>query len=543
LTVLEDDDGDGVWSECLRPVDDVNDTVMGFLWSMLGSPNPRRRWSGAHAVRSILSWCDDKYLNHLLKYASNNRSTAFQDKRLQFYYLHAVEWFLLALSRVSLERPQKLIAAEGWLRTLAAPNEHHVTIRGMAAKVLLELSKADVVQLNDEEKGQCLNINTDRSTSQVQLEGGDFEDDEDIRLYFDYESRDELLRPLSSAFCIGEEATEKRVKPIMQALAKQPSGEFCIDDMRRKLRFIRDDDYRTPRSVRSDSWSAYLSRHSVLKLFGQLLDGISPKSDTESYTSPENFLSSVSATSEPNFRWRADRREPVPTDAILSRKREKQEWLTEIEATNFECLLEAGGRKVLWGQWTSCNGNLRRTVRVRSALVNRDAGSALLSALRTVENTHDYVIPEAESSHEISESGYVMKGWVCELYPAGDIDAVDPWAGDLSSMIVQPADYIVDRLNLEHDTQEYSWCGAETACSLKRQCWADGDRHGEHEADNGDRLLGDVAFIDALVQKTGMLLVREVQVAHRYREHTDTWRPENERQKTQIDLIGAQNAG
>jgi hypothetical protein len=176
-------------------------------------------------------------------------------------------------------------------------------------------------------------------------------------------------------------------------------------------------------------------------------------------------------------------------------------------------------------------------------LVNRDAGSALLSALRTVENTHDYVIPEAESSHEISESGYVMKGWVCELYPAGDIDAVDPWAGDLSSMIVQPADYIVDRLNLEHDTQEYSWCGAETACSLKRQCWADGDRHGEHEADNGDRLLGDVAFIDALVQKTGMLLVREVQVAHRYREHTDTWRPENERQKTQIDLIGAQNAG
>lgn len=48
--MLKDEDGDGPWNEQLSPPVQVEDSLAGYIWARLASPEAEMRWQAAHAV-------------------------------------------------------------------------------------------------------------------------------------------------------------------------------------------------------------------------------------------------------------------------------------------------------------------------------------------------------------------------------------------------------------------------------------------------------------------------------------------------------------
>ena len=201
-------------------------------------------------------------------------------------------------------------------------------------------------------------------------------------------------------------------------------------------------------------------------------------------------------------------------------------------------LADTEGQHVLWGQWTACSGSLQRDVAIRTALVSKESCASLLRALSTAEDKHNYCIPSVEDHLEIEAVGYVLKGWVEAGEAIGDLDSMDPWAGDLSRQSLRPASWVVERGSLREEIDGETWIGARPGVVLKRQSWAAGDRYGDREEDHGDRLLASKKFTENLVERTGMVLVREIAVTHRFATGQYDWSDENRRRKVVLEMLG-----
>lgn len=50
---LHPESGDGTWRPDLQPPNDPIDVLAHLLWKILGHPDKRLRWRGAHAVRRL----------------------------------------------------------------------------------------------------------------------------------------------------------------------------------------------------------------------------------------------------------------------------------------------------------------------------------------------------------------------------------------------------------------------------------------------------------------------------------------------------------
>ncbi|MBP1807654.1 hypothetical protein [Rubellimicrobium aerolatum] len=536
--LLEPGDGDGPWHEGLKPPRDVEGALAGYLWSMLGSPDARRRWRGAHAVRCAVRWLDGRFLRHLLAYAEEGAAEPFQDQRLPFYRLHALQWLLFALDREACERPHSLLPAVPFLSQMAVPDMAHVILRGMAARILLRLDDAGTISHDTVERRRLRDINGEQTRQSPRPELESVAEDPD-RLgppYFDYGHRDDLLRPLASAFELSEDESERRVKPIMRELAG--AGADVSQDPRGRLGLFRDQGYRRGRSTVLDTWSAYLSYHSVMVLCGRLLDGAQYSRTRDRYWSPSRFLESEGLSDEQACRWHADRRDSIPLECRLQAAVSDSEWPQSVDDVDVSSFARSGQRIALWGRWTAGQARLRQMVSVSTALVNRSGSDALVRALRSFKNPDDYALPEHRGSWEIGVINHVLKGWFEEREASTDWDDKDPWAADLPRQDLAPADWVTHRLQLAPRDYGRTWLGKHPDVRLRVEAWSEGERYEDREVDRGTRVTADEAFIEELVQRTGMLLVRKISVERRVANHQGNWKPEQRRRRATINLLG-----
>ncbi len=352
-SALDVDDGDGSWRDELMPSGTLVEVIADYLWSMMGSPEVKRRWRAAHAVRCLVRWAPECVLQRLCQDALRGKIAAMQDHRLPFYQLHAEEWLLVALARVAIDAPVCLGASAEFLTHKARPQEKHARLRSLAANTLVRLHEGGIFSQTLNEFERLKAINADRSsvlaprpveTKAVGDEGG--------RLFFHYESRDSLLRPLSSAFKISEDDANKRLEPIMRMLATDEIGNLVSTDPRRERGIIRNDDRRGRHARHQDDWSSYLSGHAVMTLCGQLLDGDTPGKGDEGYFSPAHFLKRQGLSSPAGGRWAADRRSAVPSSCRLIATTPDKDWLAQINQVDPEALVDLADDLCIWGRWT-----------------------------------------------------------------------------------------------------------------------------------------------------------------------------------------------
>jgi hypothetical protein len=247
-------------------------------------------------------------------------------------------------------------------------------------------------------------------------------------------------------------------------------------------------------------------------------------------------------------RWLWDRRDPTPLEhpSWQDRKREK-DTLPVVTVDDFEEALHAGGSMLnVWGHWTAADSELEQSVHISSALLSPDKSLALLRALATAKDVHDYALPSAGSDMEIDESGFTLKGWIVDDSRDRGLDGQDRWAGGISFPPPTPAPYVVNLMGLETDSNRRLWRDREKSVVMASQVWGHYDEARPHERSNperGCRIQASLPFLTLMLSELGRDLMIEAQIDRRRRSRPYESGVEYDREriptKARLYLLGA----
>src|SRR5690606_30084850 len=136
---IEEDFGDGLWNDKLYTTNDISINVAGFIWSALGSPRAAVRWNAAHCVRKLAEFNCIDIIDALVFWLKQDGVGAFGHHKFPFYNLHARLYLLIALARISLDKPE-LLAQHKDIFVQYAFGEPHILIQKFSSDIAVNLS-------------------------------------------------------------------------------------------------------------------------------------------------------------------------------------------------------------------------------------------------------------------------------------------------------------------------------------------------------------------------------------------------------------------
>ena len=529
---LDEEDGDGPWTDALKPPSDISEAIAGYIWAALAVPQASFRWEAAHVVRGICKLGVQAVLDHLIELAKSGSGGSFVDRRLHFYHLHARQWLMIALARAASENPAMLVSHSDFFIHFALQDEPHVVIRHFAAKAALALAESGSLSLEDNTAIQLDDINSPKlpivSSKRYQRhQHFRDEDNKTERFGFGYDISRYWFDSLGDCFaknvsCIESEAE----KVICDDWQSSENGHWSRDERNQRGIFRGDETGHSHGSYpRIDDLNFYLSYHAMMTVAGKLLATIPLHQDPDySEGEFESWLSQHLLSRQDGY-WLADRRDPVPLE-WPSWKDEKQEddWRWSVCRSDFDRLLSPGEDRLnLWGRWNTVFGQREEKVHISSALVSPDRSKSLLRALQTAADPYSYRIPDAGDDMEIDESGFQLKGWVENVSSENALDEFDPWAGTIQYPPLKPAKFVRDLLHLEGDRECRIWQIRTKSVSKEvvwSQVWGSYRRQdNESEGEGGQRLQASKTFVSEFLGKMNMDLIVEVEVKRSIRRN------------------------
>ncbi|RWL80907.1 MAG: NACHT domain-containing protein [Mesorhizobium sp.] len=526
--VLKDTDGDGPWSPALAPPADIDSAIAGYVFGALASPWAAVRWEAAHAAHAICLFEQRAILSALVKFADGGAGSAFADARLFFYQLHARQWLLIALARAAKDRPEIVAAHADVILTHVQPAEGHAFIREMAKRAALTLIDAGL--LAPEMRAEIQDVNVSRfPVTEARTYDRKFASpppntaaEEEDRFYFGMDIGPYWFAPLGKCFGLQEEDIERRVVAVIRDDWGYLGRLNWEEDERTRRKILEYDDtqHRHGSYPRADELRVYLSYHAMMVVAGQLLDTTptyrSPDYDEEDFST---WLHSGHGLSRRDGYWLADRRDPIPPETRAWNHDDKTgDWRSSVRRTDFDrVFFPPSGMVVLWGYWTACSGRQQETCNVRSALVSADRSSALLRALQTADDHHDYLIPDAADDRQIDFGPFQLKGWLVDRSCERGIDEKDAHAGRISYPAPFPSKEVIEAMNLKADREQRYWRQKESApVAMIAETWGTfQEKDDDTPEERGDRVQASLPFIEELLRRLGMDMIVNVEIERR----------------------------
>lgn len=531
-SILEDNDGDGVWRASLIPPKTVEDSLAGYIWAGLASPVAMTRWEAAHVVVSLCAMGRTNILSKLFAHASLNTTYPFGDERFNFYSLHAQQWLMIATSRAAQDHGVTLATHLDYFMTLANLNQPHVLIRLFAARTILTLEAKGFINLPKALELQLTNINISpfvtgqNSSFPEQTPHGPgilFEEDQSDRYFFGIDFGPYWLEPLGRCFGISQSEVESEaLKAIRGDLGYSQSHRWDADERNNQKIYKHDRTHHSHGSYpREDDLSFYLSYHAMLISAGRLLNS-RPEATSSSDWYEDSFSDWIRRhdITRTDGRWLADRRDPQPASRMEHIEHtNNSEWLTSIAADDFEKALYATqGYICVWGRWSQHENSNSESISINTALVSTKHSIPLLRALQTTNDPHNYRIPDAEADEQfqINHDPYQMKGWIVERAMEVGIDNNDRWAGNVRFPAPEPASFVIDLMELTTDTDRRAWYGPMIKSPLFfSESWGTFTEKDSYEQPSGERLNMSIQHIPSFLKAANMDLIIKIGITRK----------------------------
>ena len=530
-SALEDKDGDGPWREALSPPAGVEAAIAGYVWAGLAAPKARVRWEAAHVVRALCTLGQEKVLGDLIGLANAGSAGPFADSRLYFYSLHARQWLLIGLARAAKETPGIISPHADFIIQAALNGETHVLIRGFAARAALALLNSGVVKCDSDVRRRLENVNVSdlpaiqsRTYERFGKQEPENADREEDKFYFGIDIGPYWFEPLGRCFGKSQAEIESEAKRVIREGWQYTGASRWDEDERARRGIFKDRE--TSHSHGSyptvDDLHFYLSYHAMMVVAGELLATTPCHFDADGFDDFNNWLSRHDL-SRADGNWLADRRDPVPFERPRWKdEKETDDWRWSLSRDDFDRILQLpNGQMNVWGHWTAASGNREESIVVRSALVSRPCSIALLRALQTAKDPHDYRIPDAGDDLEIDHGDFQLKGWVADLDSENGLDVQDPWSGSIRYPPIGPAPFVQELMHLSSDSERRVWCAKHNGKieeALRSQVWGRfREKDDENDAENGSRIQASVPFVLEFLRKMDMDLMIKVEVTRRIR--------------------------
>ena len=180
-------------------------------------------------------------------------------------------------------------------------------------------------------------------------------------------------------------------------------------------------------------------------------------------------------------RWLADRRDPTPlTRRDWVNDRDREHWLWSVRPGDFfDCISKQTSLPdslCVAGSWLDYDNYSVETIRVNSALVNREAAKSLAATIRTREHSYSCRLPRfKDSDGELTQPPFELLGWIVD-HDSGDtrLDAFDPHAREIRYPPLEIGNSFVTLLGLTPDLEKFRWYqDGEREPVLRSETWSE----------------------------------------------------------------------
>jgi hypothetical protein len=530
---IEEADGDGEWSLSIKPPQEIEAALAGYVWTSLASPKVSERWEAAHIVCLLCNFEKQEVLKYLASYALGENANAFHDAKLPLYVLSAKLWLLFALQRaLKLGFTDSILHFKDFIRQSCETDEKHVIIREIAAKILLGLHSTQALKLTAKEVKRLQSINvskhdviTSKTYRRELVTPTPSSVSEEEKYYFSYDFDRYWFESLGSVFGFNSTEVGNRALIFLRDKFAYKGKGWWSEDLRHQRKLYADGETHHSHGSypQSEDLSFYHSYHSMMMVAGDLIDNVQRHQDTEySDDELEDWLNRHRLTRSDGL-WLSDRRDIDPT--------EEPAWKFLTENENWQCSI---GREDLlktiflndsyinvWGAWSYSYNDQKENIRISSVLVTKDKAWPLLFRLQKEPNPYSYPLPVSGGDFEVVFEEYQVRGWITESSNDSGIDERDPWAGSIAYPPLQPADWFVNQNNLKFDCERRVWNVSLISMepALKSYVW--GERESERNvnvsSESGKLLTANVNEIKNWLVTMDMDLIIEVQITRGFK--------------------------
>jgi len=172
----------------------------------------------------------------------------------------------------------------------------------------------------------------------------------------------------------------------------------------------------------------------------------------------------------------------------------------------------------VWGHWADADNEHIEDYSIMSAFVDIKASSALLNALTTCSNPHDYKLPSyQETEMEFKSSPFILDGWIYRREQSLYLDELDLFSGSISYPPYSVGDSFAKKFGLTESADQRIWAINETKeAVLLSEIWAnEPPERRDTEVRNGNRIMASISFLQRMCLELGQNLVIEVQIKRR----------------------------
>ena len=526
---------------------DVDEAVARFLFAYMGDCDLRLRWRAAHAVRRLARTGDGGTLAVLAAEYWRREEPVFRGRNLEFYWLAARLWFVLAWDRVAAERPELAACAGPTLLEIAFDDSFpHLLVRAFARDACEKLAAPGHLSLTAEESSRlaCVNetpvprVPSDpdvRKTIDGLGHWDGFAYDSSNRR-FDFDTTDTLpywYAPMLKSFAAvdGERFLREAERWIVDVWGY--SGDIRdFDKEPRRARFTHADwklinqSHGTKPTL--ERLHTHLEWHAMWCVAGELLksEPLVPRSadtwhelcneiDQEKLVEPPLWSADL-LVSTPLLvcNWRSDT-QPIDDWALGVRESDHR---TEMFPS------DSPGYMVVDGSSERRMRDRIESTHVSSALVEPATGRSLVRALQTMGDSRDYKLPdEGEERAEIDEAPYRFLGWLRHSYRDDGIDENDPFRGYAFQIGSRPGQRVAIACNLTRDKAgQPRWSDGEAKQPMfLYEAWGvdadDDERYQDDLAVAGRRLLAHREQLQNFLSSQKLDLIIETEVTRRER--------------------------
>ncbi len=527
---IEDEFGDGDWKEWLHVSNDTNRNIAGFIWSALGSPRSNTRWSACHVVKKLADFNCTKILDSLIEWLEDDTVGAYGSNRFPFYNLHARQYLLIALNRVSVDHPLSLTRyKEVFLKY--SQFESHILIQKFSAETALNIEVASSGTYRSEDitilkgigksKREVRNEEYGYRVDSYLHEKGDVDLSVDFRFGFDFNQY--WHQPLGDVFGVSGNQIKDLCANVVVKEWKFGQKSNYNDDPRVIL-WNRSQDRDTwhdhSNYPKTDNLNFYLSYHSMLSVAAKLVENMSVIITRDWYEEDVwgSWLSRHLLT-RTDGKWLADYRCPLPLrrpEWLINDKEYQEDWRTDIQEADFLKGIKVRRGKETWlnisGGWTERKSHRYETYSVSTALVSKTTSDALLRALSTCSNYHDYKIPDYEENRAEIESGlFRLEGLIDSPDSSKGIDKFDPFGGSVSLPNLSLGEPFLEKLGLSSNSKDNTWHFSNGELALKCDTWSSSHSgYDEEPEQSGVRLTASLFFLKELCKAYDCDLIIDV---------------------------------
>ena len=524
----------------------TDEAVARCLFAYMGDCDLRQRWRAAHAARRLARTGDEATLVALIAEYRRREEPVFRGRNLDFYWLAARLWYVLAWDRIAGERPGLAARAGPMLLEIALDDSFpHLLVRSFARDACEKLVAAGHLSLASEESSRLARVNESsvprapadpsvRKSIGFGHRDGFAYSNGDRRFKFDpIDTLPYWYAPLLESFAAvdGEMFLRVAERWIVDVWGHRGDADGFVKESRRG-RFDRNDWRLSMHSHGSrptvEPLRTHLEWHAMWCAAGELLktEPLVPRGednwhelgervDGEKLVEPPVWSADLLVSTPLLPRnWRPDKR-PLEEWALAVREADHRDEIFPTDVTKYLVVDGSSERRM--------PDRVERTL-VSSALVEPATSRSLLRALQTMGDSWDYKLPdEGEERAEIDETPYRLLGWLRCPHRDEGIDEKDPLRGNAFCIRSKPGRHVADACDLVRDTAgRPRWSSRDGAQPMfVHGAWGvtenDDERYRGEFAVAGQRLLAHREQLLDFLRVQELDLVIEVEVTRRER--------------------------